>query len=310
MEDAVTIVHPVQESTQSVLVKVPLESAADAFVTRDAWGRLPITLVPNRTFSYQRGHLRLTVVGGAAAVAAVGVLYVFGIVGVWWLTAVILSIACALVVPVLWSAFVVRIPEGASGLLLRKGKYLRDIESGAHLVPPWISVSHLVTRREIPLGISVDEALTRDDVRASVETLFIFTIADPYRFVFVLPPDDFERVLRASCQQAARVLVRRVSAAEITSLSWDGNDDLLETISADVAPYGIRIVTIKVAYAQPSEAFLRLQELRRLTILQQQITALAEQGTVQTERSPSGRLAGSLRAWEQTADVRAPTSVH
>lgn len=309
MEDAVTIVHPVQESTQSVLVKVPLESAADAFVTRDAWGRLPITLVPNRAFSYHRSHLRLTVIGGAA-VAAVGVLYVFGIVGAWWLTAMILSIAFALATPVLWSAFVVRIPEGASGLLLRRGKYLRDIESGAHLVPPWISVSHLVTRREIPLGISVDEALTQDDVRASVETLFIFTIADPYRFVFVLPPDDYERVLRASCQEAARVLVRRVGAAEITSLSWDGNDDLLEMINADVEPYGVRIMKIKVAYAQPSEAFLRLQELRRLTILQQQITAMVEQGTAQMERPPSGRLAGSLQAWEQTADVHAHTSVH
>lgn len=309
MEDAITIVHPAQESIQSVLVRVPLDSAADAFVTRDAWGRLPITLVPSRAFGHLRSHLRLAGIGGGVAVAAASVLYVKGVLGVWWLTSLTLSIAFVLIVPVLWSAFVVHIPEGASGLLMRGGKYLRAIESGAHFAPPWIGISHLVTRREIPLGISVDEALTKDDVRATVETLIIVTIADPYRFVFVLPPDDYERILRAYCQEAARVLVRRVTAAEVTSLSWDGNDDLLETINADMAPYGVRIVKMKVAYARPSEAFLRLQELRRLAVLQQQVAAMVGQATTQAEIPPSEYETRPTHACEQGIDVHAHTSV-
>ena len=309
MEDAVTIIHPVQESMQSVLVKVPLDSAADAFVTRDAWGRLPITLVPSRAFIHPRGYLRIASMGGGVAVAAASVLYTIGILGAWGLTSLALAVAFILVIPVVWSAFVVRIPEGASGLLLRGGKYLRAIESGSHLVPPWIGVSHLITRREIPLGMSVDEAFTKDDVRATVETLIIVTIADPYRFVFVLPPDDYERVLRASCQEAAHVLVRRVTAAEVTSLSWEGNDDLIETINADMAPYGVRIVKMKVAYARPSEAFLRLQELRRLAVLQQQVAAMVGQAPVQAERPPSGHEMRLTHAWEQRADLHARASV-
>lgn len=309
MEDAVTIVHPAQEYTQSVLMKVPLQSAADAFATRDAWGRLPIILLPGRTSSHQRGYFLLAVTGTGIATAAASVLYVFGVFAAWRVTALALSIAFLLTIPVVWTTFIVRIPEGASGLLLRRGKYLRTIESGAHLVPPWIGVSHLVTRREMPLGISVEGALTKDDVRATVETLFIFTITDPYRFVFGLPPDDHERVLRASCQEATRVLVRRVTGAEVTSLSWDGAEDLLKTINADVAPYGVRIVTMKVAYARPSEAFLRLQEMRRLATLQQQVAAMVEQITVQVEKPPAVQMTRPPQTWEQRTDTRAHSSL-
>ena len=39
---------PPQEPAQLVQVKVPLDSAADVFATRDASGRIPIVVVPTR----------------------------------------------------------------------------------------------------------------------------------------------------------------------------------------------------------------------------------------------------------------------
>lgn len=310
MEDTVTIVHPVQESTQLVQKKTPLDSAADAFVTRDAWGRLPITLVPTRASSHQRGHLLLAVIVVGVVVAAASVLYVLGVLAASWIMVLALSLVILLTVPLFRLAFVVHIPEGASGLLMRGGKYLRTINSGTHLVPPWIDISHLVTRREIPFSISIDEVPTQDNVRASVDTLFTFTIVDPWRFVFVLPPDDYERVLRASCQEALRVLIRRVTAADVTSLTWSASDDLIKTISADVAPYGVHVAKLKVTYAWPSAAFIRLQELHHLAILQYQTTQaakMAEQGIEQAERQPSSQMSSQMsspdQAWTRAADT-------
>ncbi len=55
-------------------------------------------------------------------------------------------------------SFLVRIPEGAYGLLQSRGRYLRTIESGTQMLPPWIVVSHVVTRRIIPYEVPVQEA--------------------------------------------------------------------------------------------------------------------------------------------------------
>lgn len=255
-EDAVTIVR--QEPIQLAQVRVPLDSAADAFATRDAWGRVPITIVPARST-----HIRTTLIVAALSII-VAAAVAQSILAIWWIVPLAIPFVVALTISALWSAFFVSIPEGSSALLSWSGKYLHTIQSGLHLIPPWIVVSHLVTQREIPFDIPVVEAQTQDNMRATIATLFTFTISDPYRFVYAISADDFDQILHASCQEALRALIRQVPAQDVVDLMRTEQDSLAQTISLDVAPYGIQIEKMKVMYARPHEEFLRLQEMRRL----------------------------------------------
>ncbi len=247
---------------QLTQVKVPLDDAADAFVMRDASGRIPLVLAPTRPNRIRNDF----VVAGLTLVAAgilIGVIFSTG-----WSYPVGIGAGLILIVLGLFRSFMVRVPEGASGLLARGGRYLRTIGSGTQIIPPWIAVSYLVTRRQIPFDVPVVEAPTRDNVRVSMDSLLTFTIVDPYRFVFTIATDDFDQVLQASCQEAIRSLIRRVTAEEIVDLRRDDAGALQAEIGADVEPYGVHITRIKITLARPPDEFARSQEQRQLAVLQ------------------------------------------
>ena len=248
---------------QLTQIRVPLEDAAAAFFVRDASGRIPIVVMPQRK---HRIRVELIVL---AALVLVG-----GVIGPTFVNAPLLlplSIVIALLLTVLalYSAFRVRIPEGVQALLARGGRYTGTVGSGMHFVPPWVAVTHLVTRREIPFDVPVVEAPTQDDVWANVDTLITFTISEPYQFVYNISADDFDRVFQAVCQDSLRAMVRQITADQINDLARLDLSELRQTLSAGVEPYGVTIMKVNIVYAQPPAEFMRSREARQLAVFQQ-----------------------------------------
>jgi regulator of protease activity HflC (stomatin/prohibitin superfamily) len=286
-----------------VQVKVPLDSAADAFAMRDASGRIPIVVVPTRPL-----RIRNDFVAWGVGVLLAGII-VSLLSNAAWIAPLAVGMALVLFALGVVRAFLVRIPEGVNGMLAFGGKYLRTIGSGRHVVPPWIAVSHLVTRREIPYDVPVLEAPTRDGVRTGVDTLVTFTIVDPYRFVFSISTDDFDQVLQASCQEALRSLIRSVDVEEVMGLTERSTTDLRTAIGADMAPYGIRLEKLKFTYARPPEEFLRSQEQRQLAVVQRaeqaERQALAEHRQADADRIEQQRLLARVARSRDALQVRA-----
>lgn len=133
---------------------------------------------------------------------------------------------------------------------------------------PFVAVSHLVTRREIPYDVPVMETFTRDNVRINIDTLLTFSIVEPHRFVYNISANEFDRVLQASCQDALRTLVRTLTVEESVGLRRGDTTDLKAAISGDVESYGVVVDKIVVTTVQPPIEFVRSQELRQLAIVQ------------------------------------------
>jgi regulator of protease activity HflC (stomatin/prohibitin superfamily) len=256
--------------TQLSQVRVPLSRAGAVFAAKDANGRTPIVLVPLNPHRIQNAFVIagiLVLVAGAIAGSLLSQWAWPSLGGVLGLGLIVLGV---------YQSFLVRIPEGTSGMLSRAGRYTRTLEAGPHVVPPWFAVSHLVTRREIPYDVPAVEALTRDNVRATVDTLITFTISDPYHFVYSITADDFDEVLLAACLDTIRGEVRRLPADKIADLTRRETSALRKALDAEVEPYGVAIKKINVTDARPPEAFLRSQESRQLAVFQR-----AEQGEKQ-----------------------------
>ena len=83
-----------------------------------------------------------------------------------------------------FQSFVVRIPEGAQALALRRGRFERTLPAGVHILPPWIAVTHVVTKREIPFAAPGHQVPTADGVRVDIDLLITFSIEAADRFVF------------------------------------------------------------------------------------------------------------------------------
>jgi regulator of protease activity HflC (stomatin/prohibitin superfamily) len=165
-------------------------------------------------------------------------------------------------------AFYVQIPEGVNALLARGGKHINTVSAGLHIIPPWVVVSHLVTRREIPYDAPVKEAPTKDNVRAAVDTSITFMVTDPYRFVYGISASGFDQVFQAACQDALRSMVRLVSSDQVNDLARQETAGLREALGADVEQYGVTITKINITDARPPAEFLRSQEARQLAVLQ------------------------------------------
>jgi len=249
--------------TQLTSVRVPLDQAADAFVSPDASGRTPIVVLTRRQNRISNVSLLITVL-----ILAGGILWSV-LAGNFLLISAAIPLSLVFFVLAIFRSFLVRIPEGAYGLLQQRGKYLRTIESGTQILPPWIVVSHLVTRRIIPFDVPVQEAPTQNNVRSTVQALVTFTISDAYRFVYSISASDFDQVFQAACQNTLRAMVRQISSDEVNNLTRRDTSELRDALSNASEPYGVKMVKVNIIYAHPPVDFVRSQEARQLAMLQQ-----------------------------------------
>jgi regulator of protease activity HflC (stomatin/prohibitin superfamily) len=257
--------------TQLTQVRVPLDDAGEAFATRDSSGRIPIVLIPKQLNRVRNGPV------------IVGVLVLLGAILVQLTAnqplAIPLGIVLALLLIIMgvYRSFIVRVPEGANALLAKGGRYSKTIGSGTHFIQPFIVVTHVVTRREIPFDVPVVEAPTKDNVRAGVDTLVTFNIVDPFKFVYSISADDFDQVFQAACQDGLRHLVRSICAEQVADLAKQDLASFREELGVDMEAYGVEISKITVTFAQPSAEVMQSLEARQLAAVQQ-----AEQAEKQT----------------------------
>ena len=270
--------------TQLTSVRVPLDQAADAFVSPDASGRTPIVVLTRRQNRISNVSLLIAVL-----ILAGGILWSV-LAGNFLLISAAIPLSLVFFVLAIFRSFLVRIPEGAYGLLQQRGKYLRTIESGTQILPPWIVVSHLVTRRIIPFDVPVQEAPTQNNVRSTVQALVTFTISDAYRFVYSISASDFDQVFQAACQNTLRAMVRQISSDEVNNLTRRDTSELRDALSNASEPYGVKMVKVNIIYAHPPVDFVRSQEARQLALLQQAEQA-ERQALVQRKQTDGETLA-------------------
>ena len=249
--------------TQLTQVRVPLEQAGEAFATRDTSGRIPIVLIPK-----QLNRVRNEPVI-AGVVVLLGAILIHLLYNQPIMIPIGIVLALLLIIVGVYRSFIVRVPEGANALLAKGGRYIKTIGSGTHIIQPVIVVTHLVTRREIPFDVPVVEAPTKDNVRASVDTLVTFNIVDPFKFVFSISADDFDQVFQAACQDGLRHLVRTIGAEQVADLAKQDLASFRDELGAEMESYGVQISKITVTFAQPSADVMLSLEARQLASVQQ-----------------------------------------
>ena len=247
---------------QLVQLRVPLDQAADAFAHPDNQGRTPIVVMPLTPSRVQR---ELLLIGVAAVAVGFLVMTFFGLPSLapWLIIA-----GLVLIVVAVWQAFWLTVPEGTTALLTKGGRHVGTRNGGRHLMSPWVGVSHLVTRREIPYDAPVFETPTRDNVRASIDTLITFAISEPYRFVYNITADDFDQVLQATCQDALRSMVRQVTLDRVMDVGRTETDALRDALNTMTEHYGVDVTRVVVTAARPPIDFLRSEEARLLSVVQ------------------------------------------
>lgn len=273
-------------------VRVPLEDAGAVFETPDVNGRTPIVVIPTRPL-----RVRVELLVGAAALVVLGFIAVTTGGNVSVAVLAILA-AIALVGLGVVSAFMVRVPEGTSALLMQAGRHRGVIGPGSHVVMPFIAVSHIVTRRQIPFELTRCESPTHDNVRARIDLLLTFVITDPARFVYAIAAPDFDLVMQAAGRDGVRTVFRTLTWPQVLDMGSQQSEALRARIEEHVQRYGVELAHLNITYARPNEDLLASEESRQLAIAQRaeaaERYALAERRLLDEQSLAHMRLAAGL----------------
>ena len=251
--------EPIVHEPQLTQVRVPLADAADAFTVPDESGRFPIVVLTG-----ERSRIRNEFL--AAGVALLFVALVFDVAIA--VRGALLTAGGALLVLAVFRSFLVRVPEGAQAMTLRRGRFDKTLPAGNHLLPPWVAVTHVVTKREIPFVASASQIPTSDGVRVDIDVLVTFVIEAAERFTYAISTPDFDLVLAAATQDALRQFGRGIGSQDVLDSAGAASDSLRASIGSQMTDYGVEVHKVVVVAVRPPADYMASLEARRLAEVQ------------------------------------------
>lgn len=237
--------------------------AAASLVTPDANGRLPaIVRVGGPSL------VRWEPLAGAAGLVIFAI--VFSPPLVFW--ALLVAGAVLLVVASLLGRLFIKVPEGAWGLVSRRNRHERTLLPGSYVVPPYLTLTHFVTRRELVFDAPVAAAPSKDGVRINVDVLVTFRVVDPARFVYQISIGDFDQFAQAAIQDTVRGLVRNMASLDTLDLGPGEATKLKAALGKLTGPFGVEVAAAtftSVVLPVEMSASLESQRLASMQLAEQ-----------------------------------------
>jgi regulator of protease activity HflC (stomatin/prohibitin superfamily) len=167
------------------------------------------------------------------------------------MVALIVALVIAFLVLVIVARAVRIIPQARAGIVERLGRYSRTLEPGLHVLIPFLDRLRrpLVDLREQVVTFEPQPVITQDNVTISIDTVFYFTITDPFRATYEVAS------LIIAVEQLTVTTLRNVIGSlslEETLTSRDRiNSELRTVLDEATGPWGIRVNRIELKSIDP-----------------------------------------------------------
>jgi regulator of protease activity HflC (stomatin/prohibitin superfamily) len=166
------------------------------------------------------------------------------------------------------SRLFMRIPPGTVGLVARAGRHQAVLDAGIRRVNPALSLTHVVTTRELAFDVPVAAVRSSDGVNVNVDLVLTLGISDPVKLAYSITTRDLDQFIHATCQEAVRLLVRGIEALTALDLGPAEADRLRQAIDAKLAAYGVDARAVAFTRVLLPEALTASLEAKRLSAVQ------------------------------------------
>lgn len=165
------------------------------------------------------------------------------------------------------------VSQATAGIVERLGRYHRTLDPGLHFLIPFIDKLRLpVDLREQVVAFPPQPVITQDNVTISIDTVFYFTVTDPFRATY-----EVANLLLAVEQLTVTTLrnvIGSLSLEEVLTSRDKINADLRIVLDEATERWGIRVNRIELKSIDPPasiqeamEKQMRAERDRRATIL-------------------------------------------
>jgi regulator of protease activity HflC (stomatin/prohibitin superfamily) len=195
---------------------------------------------------------------------------------------VVVGVALALVVLLALARTVRIVPQANAGIVERLGRYHRTLEPGLHFLFPFIDhLRPLVDLREQVVAFPPQPVITQDNVTISIDTVFYFTVTDPFRATYEVAQ------LLTAIEQLTVTTLRNVIGSlslEETLTSRDKiNADLRIVLDEATERWGLRVNRIELKSIDPPSSIQEAMEKQMRAERDKRATILTAEGVKQSQ---------------------------
>ncbi len=153
--------------------------------------------------------------------------------------------ACFLPLAILASLSPRILDQWERGIVLRLGRYTRQIGPGLFWLIPLIErVVRRVDRRVITTSFLAEKALSRDTVPVNVDAVLFWHVWDAAKAT--LEVAEYEAAVSWAAQTALRDMIGRTMLAALLSEREELDRQLRETIDAKTEPWGVTVQSVEI----------------------------------------------------------------
>ena len=169
------------------------------------------------------------------------------------------------------------VPQGSKWVVQRLGKFHKSLSPGLNLIIPYIDdVSFKATTKDIVLDIPSQEVITLDNVVIIANAVAYINIISPERAVYGV--EDYELAIRTLVQTSLRSIVGEMALDDALSSRDQIKAKLKDSISEDIADWGITLKTVEIQDINPSGTMQQAMEEQAAAERQRRATVTRADG--------------------------------
>ena len=187
------------------------------------------------------------------------------------------------------------VPQGSKHVVQRLGKYHKTLGPGLNIILPYIDrVAYKVTTKDIVLDIPSQDVITRDNAVILANAVAYINIISPEKSVYGV--EDYRIAIQTLVQTSLRSIIGEMALDDALSSRDQIKAKLKESISDDIADWGITLKTVEIQDINPSQTMQKAMEEQAAAERQRRATVTTAEG----EKSAAileadGRLEASKR---------------
>ncbi len=163
------------------------------------------------------------------------------------------------------------------GLVERFGKYRRTLDSGLHVIIPFIEVLRRVDMREQVIDVPPQEVITKDNVAVTVDAVIYLEVVDPFNYEYNVT--NYYLAITKLAQTNLRNLIGDMSLDESLISRDTINTRLRQVLDTVTDKWGTRVGRVEIQRIEPpadvTDAMhkqMKAERYRRAAILEAEAT--------------------------------------
>ncbi|HID05645.1 MAG TPA: SPFH/Band 7/PHB domain protein, partial [Armatimonadetes bacterium] len=190
------------------------------------------------------------------------------------------------------------------GLVERVGKYRRTLDSGLHIIIPFLEVVRRVDMRERVIDVPPQEVITKDNVVVTVDAVVYFQVTEPYRVVYNV--ESFQLATVKLAQTSLRNIIGDMELDETLTSRERINTSLREILDDATDTWGVRISRVEIQKIDPPRDITDAMSRQMKAERERRAAVLEAEGIKQSQilKAEGEREAAILRAEGEAESIR------